>query len=99
MVMRALRASFLIFVVLAVASAADLKVKVIDPQSAAVAGAQVTLLGTESAISSAKIATTSAEGIATFPGLSTHYQLQVQVLAPGFAPYKETDAGHAELIT
>ena len=44
MVMRALCASFLLFVVLAAASAADLKVKVIDPQSAAVAGAQVSLL-------------------------------------------------------
>ena len=38
--MRALCASFLLFVALAAASAADLKVKVIDPQSAAVAGAR-----------------------------------------------------------
>jgi vitamin B12 transporter len=97
--MRALRASFLIFVALAAASAADLKVKIIDPQSAAVAGAQVTLLGTESTSSSTKIATTSAEGIATFGGLSSTSAYQVQVLAPGFAPYKETDASHAELVT
>jgi vitamin B12 transporter len=96
--MRALRASFLIFVALAVASAADLKVKVIDPQSAAVAGAQVTLLGTESAAST-KIATTSADGIATFGGFSSTNAYQVQVLAPGFAPYSETDSGHAELVT
>ena len=41
--MRALCASFLFFVALAAASAADLKVKVIDPQSAAVSGAQVSL--------------------------------------------------------
>ena len=41
--MRALRASFLMFVALTAASAADLKVKVIDPRSAAVAGAQVSL--------------------------------------------------------
>jgi vitamin B12 transporter len=99
MVMRALCASFLIFVALAVASAADLKVKVLDPQSAAVAGAQVTLLGTESAASSTRIATTSAEGIATFGGLSSTSAYQVQVLAPGFAPYKESDPGHAELVT
>ncbi len=97
--MRALRASFLIFVALAAASAADLKVKVIDPQSAAVAGAQVTLLGTESAASSAKTATTSAEGIATFPDLPTRHQLQVQVLAPGFAPQTEDIAGHSDSIT
>jgi opacity protein-like surface antigen len=42
--MRALCASFLLFVFLAAASAADLKVKVVDPQSAAVSGAQVSLL-------------------------------------------------------
>jgi vitamin B12 transporter len=97
--MRALRASFLIFVALAAASAADLKVKVIDPQSAAVAGAQVTLLGIESASSSTKTAMTSAEGIATFGGLSSASSYQVQVLAPGFAPYKEIDSNHAELVT
>jgi len=39
--MRALRFSFLLFVSFAAASAADLKVKVLDPQSAAVAGAQL----------------------------------------------------------
>jgi outer membrane cobalamin receptor len=96
--MRALRASFLLFVSLAAASAADLKVKVIDPQSAAVSGAQVTLLVTGTNASSTKIAATSAEGIATFAGLSSSVY-QVQVLAPGFAPYKEVDPGHAELIT
>jgi outer membrane cobalamin receptor len=96
--MRALRASFLLFVLLAAASAADLKVKVIDPQSAAVSGAQVTLFVTGANPSSTKTATTSAEGIAVFGGLpSSAYQLQV--LAPGFAPYKELNPGHAELVT
>jgi vitamin B12 transporter len=101
MVMRALCASFLIFVALALpaAFAADLKVKVIDPQSAAVAGAEVTLFITASDASSSKIAATSAEGIVTFGGLSSSSVYQVQVLAPGFAPYKEIDPGHAELIT
>ncbi len=99
--MRALRASFLIFVALAAASAADLKVKVIDPQSAAaaVAGAQVTLLGTESAASATKVATTSAEGIATFPDLPAHHQLQVQVLAPGFAPQTEDITANSGTVT
>jgi vitamin B12 transporter len=94
--MRALRASFLLFVLLAAASAADLKVKVIDPQSAAVSGAQVTLFVTGA--NPPSTATTSAEGIAVFGGLpSSAYQLQV--LAPGFAPYKELNPGHAELVT
>jgi hypothetical protein len=43
MVMRALCASLLFLVALSAASASDLKIKVVDPQSAAVAGAQVTL--------------------------------------------------------
>ena len=65
------------------AAAADLKVKVVDPQSAAVGGAQVLLidehegrvLGTE---------TTSADGTAIFrmPEAGAY---QIQVLAPGFA--------------
>ena len=99
MVMRALRASFLIFVALAAASAADLKVKVIDPQSAAVAGAQVTLFGTESAASQTKISTTSAEGIATFPDLPTRHQVHVQALAPGFAPQTEDITARPDIVT
>jgi vitamin B12 transporter len=98
MVMRASRVTFLVFVALAAASAADLKVKVVDPQSSAVAGAQVTLFVTGTNASSTRIATTSAEGIATFAGLSSSVN-QVQVLAPGFAPYKEIDPGRAELLT
>jgi vitamin B12 transporter len=111
--MRALSASFLLFVLLVAASAADLKVKVIDPQSAAVAGAQVSLVVWEIAVSPgaiegtyegmthhsrARTAATSAEGIATFNDLPNG-SYQVQVLAPGFAPYKEIDPGHAEHMT
>ena len=68
--MRAFRASFLLFVLLAAASAADLKVKVIDPQSAAVAGAQVSLFskGSDTVL---KISNTSAEGTADFGDLSS----------------------------
>ena len=52
-------------VFLVAASAVDLKVKVLDPQSAAVAGAQVLLLRAgETAVLANE--TTSAEGTATF---------------------------------
>jgi outer membrane cobalamin receptor len=65
------------------AFAADLKVKVVDPQNAAVAGAQVSLLRVgDGKILAAQI--TSAEGAAvlSLPGEGTY---RVQVLAPGFA--------------
>ncbi len=80
--MRALCASFLLFVTLAAASAADLKVKVIDPQSAAVAGAQVSLLTKEGSVLHA--ATSFGDGIASFENVPNG-DYQVQVLAPGFA--------------
>lgn len=77
------------------ASAADLKVKVVDPQSAAVAGAQVSLiggnkgkvLGTQS---------TSAEGFAMLraPGGGPY---QIQVLAPGFAAETVAVSSQAEI--
>jgi len=97
MVMRALCVSLLLFVALAAASAADLKVKVIDPQSAAVSGAQVSLFskGTDTPL---KIATSSAEGIAIFNELSPG-NYQIQVLAPGFAPQTEDVAAHSDAIT
>jgi vitamin B12 transporter len=95
--MRALRASFLLFASLAAASAADLKVKVIDPQSAAVAGAQVSLFskGTDTPL---KITATSAEGIATFAELPPG-TYRIQILAPGFAPETEDAATHSDVIT
>jgi outer membrane cobalamin receptor len=97
--MRALRASLLLFVAVALpaASAADLKVKVIDPQSAAVSGAQVSLLskGSRTAM---KISTTSPEGIASLGELSSG-SYQIQVLAPGFAPHTEDVTAHSDVIT
>jgi outer membrane cobalamin receptor len=74
--------NFVLFLSLA-ASAADLKVKVIDPSAAAVSGAQVSLLHSGSKEALAK-QTTSAEGIAVFqrPDAGTN---QISVLAPGFA--------------
>ncbi|MFZ1927941.1 MAG: TonB-dependent receptor plug domain-containing protein, partial [Candidatus Sulfotelmatobacter sp.] len=100
--MRALCASVFIFVFLVAASAADLKVKVVDPQSAAVAGAQVSLFakGTDIAF---KLANTSAEGIASFsalnPGQLESSAFRIQVLAPGFAPQTEDVPAHSDVIT
>jgi len=65
------------------AAAADLKVKVVDPQSAAVGGAQVSLVGgSEGKVLGTQ--STSAEGTAIFrmPEAGAY---QIQVLAPGFA--------------
>jgi vitamin B12 transporter len=104
MVMRALRASFLLCIALAAASAADLKVKVVDPQSAAVSGAQVSLFS-KCAQTSLAVVTSSAEGIATFSGLRVGDQprsncpLHLEVLAPGFAPHTEDVAAYSDVIT
>lgn len=101
--MRALCASVFIFIFLAAASAADFRVKVVDPQSAAVAGAQVSLF--EKGIDvPLKIANTSAEGIASFsafePGQLESGASRIQVLAPGFAPQTEdVPAHHSDVIT
>jgi len=95
--MRALCAWFLLFVLLAAASAADLKVKVIDPQSAAVSGAQVSLFS-EGTDASPRIATSSAEGIVIFGELSSGSH-QIRVLAPGFAPHAEDVPLHSDVIT
>ncbi len=97
--MRALCALLLLLVALAAASAADLKVRVVDPQSAAVAGAQVSLFsrGSDTAL---KIVSTSPEGIAVL-GEMPSGGYQIQVLAPGFA--SETSdldsANHTDVIT
>ena len=97
--MRVFVTVFLGLILSAVASAADLKVKVltvkvIDPQSSAVAGAQVSLLLRESKV----IATqnTSAEGIATFHPTGAG-PFQIQVLAPGFAAETIAVSSQAEL--
>jgi vitamin B12 transporter len=68
---------------LAAASAVEFKIKVVDPQSAAVAGARVELLRKDTTIPVA-FQTTSAEGIAVFRDLASA-SYSVLVLAPGFA--------------
>jgi outer membrane cobalamin receptor len=65
------------------ASAAELKIKVVDPQSAAVAGAQVELFGGDSSVPAA-IQTTSADGLAIFRGTDAA-SYRARVLAAGFA--------------
>jgi vitamin B12 transporter len=68
---------------LTAASAADLKIKVVDPQSAAVAGAQVELFRGESSTPAA-IQTTSADGLAVFRAMDAA-SYRARVLAAGFA--------------
>ncbi len=86
--MRVLSVLAFVFASLAAAGAADLKIKVIDQQSAAIAGAQVSVIVTAGTGGSphARTATTSAEGIVTFTAMASGTQVQVRVLAPGFAP-------------
>jgi vitamin B12 transporter len=104
MVMRAPCAWFLLLASVVAASAADLKVKVVDPQSAAVAGAQVAL-SSKCAQTALEVVTTSSEGIAPFGGLriadqpSNHCLLHLQVLAPGFAPQTEDVTARQEAVT
>jgi outer membrane cobalamin receptor len=81
--MRFVRILVCIFALLAAASAADLKIKVIDPQSAAVAGAQVELLE-KSNETPVGVANTSAEGVVTFRDLHEASYV-AHVLAPGFS--------------
>ncbi|MGA2022728.1 MAG: TonB-dependent receptor [Candidatus Sulfotelmatobacter sp.] len=95
--MRALRASFLLLLALAAASAADLKVKVVDPQSAAVSGAQVSLLQKGTGAPQ-KTSTTSAEGVADFGDLSPG-NYRVEILAPGFAPQTEEVSTPPDVIS
>jgi outer membrane cobalamin receptor len=80
--MRVFVGVFLGFILSAAASAADLKVTVVDPQSAVVAGAQVSLMRDSKVAATQR---TSAEGIATFH-TSDAGPYRIQVLAAGFAP-------------
>lgn len=74
-----------IFFLLAAASA-EIKIKVVDPQNATVAGAQVQLFAPGSTKPLATQAT-SAEGLAAFNVAAGSYQ--VSILAPGFAAYAQ----------
>jgi vitamin B12 transporter len=96
--MRVVAGLFFVVLLGAAASAADLKVKVVDPQSAALAGAQVNLMPA----SGGKILATqntSAEGAALFRMLTgaVSADYKVQVLAPGFAAETVSVASQAEI--
>jgi len=81
--MRAVRT--IVFVFLAASLfAADLKIKIVDPHSDAVAGAQVWLLPSGDSTPVA-VRSTSGEGVVLLNGLPDG-QYHLQVLAPGFAP-------------
>jgi vitamin B12 transporter len=81
--MRFLRivASFVVLV--AAASAAEIKIKVVDPHSAAVAGAQVQLFHGDTSTPAA-IQTTSPDGLVTFRGTESG-TFRVRILTAGFA--------------
>jgi outer membrane cobalamin receptor len=84
--MRVVSAVFLALVFSLAAAAADLKIKVVDPQSAAVAGAQVSLVCPGGEVESL-LATrnTAADGTATLMTKAGWRGCRIQVLAPGFA--------------
>jgi vitamin B12 transporter len=82
--MRAVRTVVSFVFLSAFVFASDLKIRVVDPNSAAVPGAQVSVFPADASTPVA-VLDTSAEGIVSFTGLADgHYR--VQVLAPGFAP-------------
>jgi len=88
--------AFLLFLYSSFASA-EIRVKVVDPQDAAVAGAQVQLLKPGKS-APAIVLNTSAEGLAIFrqPAASSY---RVQVLAPGFALQVVQVSPDAEALT
>src|SRR5581483_4738566 len=81
------------------ALASELTIKVVDPQSAAVPGAQVEIFSENSATPQA-VQTTSAQGIAQFRNVTANVS-RVHVLAPGFAEQWNpiVDAGKENAIT
>jgi outer membrane cobalamin receptor len=92
--MRCVRILASILFLLATASASSIKIKVVDPQSAAVASAQVELTQV-GANRAPDIVQTNAEGEAVFPNVSAE-RYQVRVLARGFAPETTEVSGRAE---
>jgi vitamin B12 transporter len=81
---------------LAAASAAEIKIKVVDPQSAAVAGARVELRGPGSAAAVGRDSTSSAGLVVFHPSGDGPYR--VRVLAPGFAA-QTVDASAGASVT
>ena len=94
--MRSSRIFASVFFLLAIASA-EIKIKVIDPQDAVVAGAQVQLLKLGKPVPAA-LQSTSAEGLVIFRGEAASSD-RVQVLAPGFAAETVDLSATAQVIT
>src|SRR5271170_1339652 len=84
-------------VLLAAASATEIRIKVIDPQSVALSGAQVQLLPAANAAPRA-VQVTSAEGLASFHNACAS-TCRLTVLAPGFAAQTIDISSSTELIT
>src|ERR1017187_3776536 len=87
---------FLLYIFPSIASA-EIKIKVVDPQDAAVAGAEVQLLKLGKPAPAA-IQSTSAEGLAIFRQAPSS-SCRVQVLAPGFAAETVDLSSTTEVIT
>src|SRR5580698_9372204 len=95
--MRFFRIFLSVVCLLAAASAAEIKIKVIDPQAAVVAGAQVWLFEGQATARPA-VQVTSAEGLAIFRGMGSGPH-QVKVLVPGFAVETTTLSAKDDSIT
>ncbi len=95
--MRFFRILTSVICLLAAASAAEIKIKVVDPQSAVVAGAQVVLIPQGSTMPAA-VASTSAEGLVVFRDLAAR-SYRVQVLAKGFAAATANLSSETEMTT
>src|ERR1700675_1647633 len=88
---------FLLAICLGSSASAEIKIRVVDPQDAAVAGAQVLLLAPGRS-APAFVQTTSAEGLAFFRDAAPH-SYRIQVLAPGFAAETVDIPSNAEATT
>ena len=95
--MRFFRVLASVICLLAAASAAEIKIKVVDPQSAVVAGAQV-VLTFKNGSTPVAVATTSSEGLVVFQNVAAG-SYHAQVLAAGFAPAATDLSPDAELAT
>lgn len=88
---------FLLLSFFSPALAADLHIKVVDPRSVAVSGAQVSLYAHDQT-TPLQVRTTSGDGEAVFR-LDNEDGLRAQVLAPGFAPAWAEVAKSPVLVT
>jgi len=95
--MRFSRFIITVFALFSAASAAEIKLKVVDPQGAAVSGAQVQLFARGSAIPII-VSTTSADGTLSLR-TSDVPPYQMKILAPGFAAETLDLSSPAEIMT